>query len=47
MHVKNESFDLASGHLLALERGIVHDVEALEESAFVLTIAWPKDAKKV
>jgi len=27
--------------LLALDRGILHDVEALEDSAFLLTIAWP------
>jgi quercetin dioxygenase-like cupin family protein len=32
---------LPTGSLLALERGLLHDVEALEESAFLLTIAWP------
>ncbi len=34
--------DLAYGDLLTLERGLEHDVEALEESAFLLTIAWPE-----
>jgi quercetin dioxygenase-like cupin family protein len=34
--------DLASGDLLTLERCLEHDVEALEESAFLLTIAWPE-----
>ena len=35
------TFDLRSGGLLALDRGLPHDVEALEESALLLTIAWP------
>ncbi len=35
------SFELRPGGLLALEQGLPHDVEALEESAFLLTIAWP------
>ena len=34
--------DLHPGDLLALERGLEHDVEALEECAFLLTIAWPE-----
>ena len=41
MHVEGKVFDLPVGHLLALERAIAHDVEALEDSAFLLTIAWP------
>jgi quercetin dioxygenase-like cupin family protein len=32
--------ELVPGDLLAIERGLEHDVEALEESAFLLTIAW-------
>ena len=35
------TFNLRSGGLLALDRGMPHDVEALEESALILTIAWP------
>jgi quercetin dioxygenase-like cupin family protein len=35
------TFDLPAGSLLALDQGVPHDVEALEESAFLLTIAWP------
>lgn len=38
---------LPAGHMLALERALPHDVEALEDSAFLLTIAWPEDATKV
>ena len=33
--------ELPAGHLLTLERAVPHDVEALEESAFLLTIGWP------
>ena len=35
------TFNLRPGGLLALDHGVLHDVEALEESAFLLTIAWP------
>lgn len=45
MHVQDKIFDLPAGHLLALERALPHDVEALEDSAFLLTIAWPEDAQ--
>lgn len=44
MHVQDMIFDLPTGHLLALERALPHDVEALEDSAFLLTIAWPEEA---
>ena len=47
MHVQDEVFDLPAGHLLVLERALSHDVEALEDSAFLLTIAWPEDAPKI
>jgi quercetin dioxygenase-like cupin family protein len=47
MHVQEKAIDLPAGHMLALERGLPHDVEALEDSAFLLTIAWPEDATKV
>jgi hypothetical protein len=46
MHVQDKVIDLPAGHMLALERALPHDVEALEDSAFLLTIAWPEDAKK-
>lgn len=29
------------GRLLALDQAMPHEVEALEDSAFLLTIAWP------
>jgi quercetin dioxygenase-like cupin family protein len=39
---EGRSFELRPGGLLALDQGLPHDVEALEESAFILTIAWPR-----
>ena len=34
-------FNLRPGGLLALDHGLPHDVEAMEDSALLLTIAWP------
>ena len=41
VRAEGRTFDLPQGRLLALDQGIPHDVEALEESALLLTIAWP------
>ena len=41
LHAADETIDLPVGGLLALDGNVAHDVEALEESAFLLTIAWP------
>jgi len=41
LHAADETVDLPVGGLLALDRNVAHDVEALEDSAFLLTIAWP------
>ena len=46
MHVQDRVFDLPTGYLLALDRGVVHDVEAVGDSAFLLTIAWPEGKDK-
>lgn len=43
MHADGQVFDLPKGKMLVLDRAIVHDVEALEESAFLLTVAYPQD----
>ena len=32
--------DLPAGRLLVLERGLRHDVEAVADSAFLLTLGW-------
>ena len=41
VRASGRSFNLRPGGLLALDGGVPHDVEALEFSAFLLTIAWP------
>jgi quercetin dioxygenase-like cupin family protein len=42
LHLGEEIVDLPAGQLLALERAVPHDVEALEESAFLISISWSK-----
>ena len=37
----SETVELPAGHLLVLEKGLSHDVNALEESVFLLSISWP------
>ena len=46
MHVQDKVFELPAGHLLALDRAVPHDVKALEDSAFLLTIAWPEAGQR-
>ena len=36
----DQDVELGAGDILALERGLEHEVEALEDSAFLLTISW-------
>ena len=43
VHLPDQKLALPAGQLLALDCGIRHDVESLEESAFLLTISWPKE----
>ena len=45
VRASGRTFDLPAGSLLALDRATVHDVQALEDSAILLTIAWPKEVK--
>ncbi len=39
--VAGQSLDLSAGRMVTIGPRIPHEVEALEESAFLLTIAWP------
>ncbi|HKV78083.1 MAG TPA: hypothetical protein VJP02_08095 [Candidatus Sulfotelmatobacter sp.] len=41
MHAGSQTFDLPKGRVLVLDRAVPHDVEALVESAFLLTVALP------
>ena len=34
------------GTLIALDHGLPHEVEAIEESACLLTIAWPREGEE-
>jgi quercetin dioxygenase-like cupin family protein len=39
--IDGNGYELSAGGLLTLGASIKHDVEALEDSAFLLTISWP------
>jgi len=41
MNVGGKSHELAVGNLFTLGASIRHDVEALDDAAFLLTISWP------
>ena len=41
LRASGRTFSLRPGGLLAIDQGVPHDVVALEESALLLTIAWP------
>jgi quercetin dioxygenase-like cupin family protein len=40
VRLRDRSVDLPIGRVLVLERGLPHNVEATEESAFLLTLGW-------
>ena len=46
MHAGGKEFDLPAGRMLVLDRSLPHDVVAIEDSAFLLTIAWPEGAER-
>ncbi len=46
VRAEGRTFDLPTGTLLALDRDLSHDVEALEESAFLLTIVRPGEDRQ-
>jgi quercetin dioxygenase-like cupin family protein len=41
LNASGRTFDLRPGSLVTLDQGSSHAMEAMEESAFLLTIAWP------
>lgn len=47
VHMQQECIELPAGCLLAVDRSVKHDVEAVEDSAFLLTIAWPSDQELI
>ncbi len=44
MHAGGREFDLPLGHLLALDWAVPRDIEALEDSAFLMTLTWDEAA---
>jgi quercetin dioxygenase-like cupin family protein len=44
MNADGRLFDLPEGKALVLDQAVTHDVEALEESAFLLTSALPPES---
>jgi quercetin dioxygenase-like cupin family protein len=45
VRAEGRTFDLQVGRIVALDRAIVHELEAVEESAVLQTIAWPTEDK--
>ncbi len=45
LHLPGRTVDLPAGRLLALDQCVPHDVEATEDSAFLLTLSWPPEKK--
>ena len=41
LHALERTFDLLAGSLLAFDKAVPHDLQALEDSAVLLMIAWP------
>ena len=46
VHLPDASVEVPRGELLAVDRGMAHDVEAIQQSTFLLIIAWPDRAKE-
>jgi quercetin dioxygenase-like cupin family protein len=46
LHLAKQVVELPSGHLLALDECVPHDVEAAEDSAFLLTLSWSPETKE-
>ena len=46
VHLPDQQVELPAGELVVIDCGIKHDVEALEESAFLLTVSWPGGTKE-
>lgn len=42
LKLEDTNVELKPGELLGLDRGLRHDVEALSDCAFLVTIGWPK-----
>jgi quercetin dioxygenase-like cupin family protein len=41
LRAEGRTFDLTPGRIVTFDRGILHELEAIDESAVLQTIAWP------
>ncbi len=46
LRLLDQTVDVPAGHLLTLDCCVPHDVEALKQSTFLVTIAWRKSEAK-
>ncbi len=46
IELPDRQMEVRAGELFALDYGIPHDVQAIEESAFLITISWPGGTKE-
>jgi quercetin dioxygenase-like cupin family protein len=47
VHLAHRKVNVSTGHLLVMDCGVLHDIEALEESALLLTISWQREQSDV
>jgi quercetin dioxygenase-like cupin family protein len=45
LRAEGRTFDLPAGRIVALDRGIVHELEAVDESAVLQSIVWPTEGE--
>jgi quercetin dioxygenase-like cupin family protein len=43
LRAEGRTFDLRPGRIVTFDRGILHELEAIDESAILQTIAWPRN----
>ena len=41
LRAEGRTFDLTPGRVVTFDRGVLHELEAIDESAILQTIAWP------
>lgn len=46
LHLSDATVEVPRGELLAVDRSVAHDVEAIRQSTFLLIIAWGDQAKE-
>jgi quercetin dioxygenase-like cupin family protein len=42
LRAEGRTFDLTPGRIVTFDRGVVHELEAIDECAVLQTIAWPR-----